>query len=212
MLKSLLTACLIGVGILGIGAIGGQRPGDVKRPLLVAMQEEVTKRQDGPRGQALANRGWIGVMMEDAKGQGQEIRVKDVFPGGPAAFTGVRAGDTLLKIGDANVESVNAAQAAIERLTPRKQTSLTIRRKGKAIELKVTPHSLAEFREHYISEMMRRDPRDPKYTERHGVNEADMHVELIRRLFEQHQRMETSLNELRAEITALRQEVRALKK
>lgn len=210
MLKSLLTACLIGVGLVGLGAIGGQRPGDGKRPLLVAMQEQRTKPQDGIPQQALAKRGWIGVSLEDD--HGSDVRIKAVFPAGPASFAGVRVGDSVVKIGDANVESVNAAQAAIERLTPQKQASLTVRRKGKAVELKVTPDSLAEFREHYIGEMLRRDPRDARYAQHHGVSEADMSVELARRLFEQHQRLETTLNELTREIDALRKEVRALKK
>ena len=210
MLKFLLTACLIGIGFLGLGAMGGQRPSDASAPVLVAMQKEGTEPQEPTPRRALANIGWIGVSLENAKGQ--EVRVKDVFPGGPAAFARVRAGDVLLKIADANVDSRDAAEAAIERLVPRRQTSLTIRRQGKAVELKITPDSLAEFREHYISEMMRRDPRDPKYGQHHGVSEADMSVELVRRLFEQHQRLETTLNALTREIQALRKEVRALQK
>lgn len=210
MLKFLLTASFIVAGLLGIGAIGGQHPADGSRQLLVAMQEEVTKPHDAMRRPDLSSRGWIGVSLEDANGP--EVRVKDVFPGGPAAFGRIRVGDILLKVGGANVNSRDAAQATIERLTPHKPTSLAVRRQGRTIDLKVTPDSLAEFREHYVSEMLRRDPRDPKYGQHHGVSEADMQVELVRRLFEQHQRMETSLNELRAEITAMRQEVRALKK
>jgi membrane-associated protease RseP (regulator of RpoE activity) len=179
-------------------------------PIVVAMQESQAGSQEGAQQLRLSNVGWIGVMLEDAKGQ--EIRVKNVFPGGPGAFAGVRAGDVLLKIGSANIDSRDAAEAAIKRLVPRRATILTIRRQGKAVELKITPDSLADFREHYVGEMMRRDPRDPKYAERHGVSEADMHIELIRRLFEQHHRMESSLLELTREIQALRKEVRALQK
>jgi PDZ domain len=209
MLKFVLTAGLIGVGLFGLRAIGDQRPRGASLPVLVAMQE-VTKPQEASPGQALANSGWIGVSLEDANGP--EVRVKDVFPAGPAAFGRVRVGDVLLKVGGVSVTSRDAAQEAIERLVPQRQASLTIRRQGKAVELKITPGSLAEFREHYIGEMLRRDPRDPKYGQRHGVSEADMHVELIRRLFEQHQRMESSLLELTREVQALRQEVHALKK
>jgi predicted metalloprotease with PDZ domain len=174
------------------------------------MQEEGNRPQDRTPGQPLANSGWIGVSLEDAKGQ--EVLVKDVFPAGPAAFAGVRAGDVLLKVEGAPVDSRDTAQAAIERLVPQRQSSLTVGRKGKAVELKVIPDSLAEFRQRYIGEMLRRDPRDPKYGQRHGVSDADMHVELIRRLFEQHQRLESSLHELTQEVQALRKEVRALQK
>ncbi len=210
MLKFLLTACLICVGFLSLSAIGGQRSGAASDPVLLAMQKEGTDSQEPASAPALANNGWIGVSLEDANGQ--EVHVKDVFPAGPAAFAGVRVGDVLLKIGGANVDSRDAAQAAIERLVPRRQVSVTIRRHGKAVELKITPDSLADFRQRYISEMVRRDPRDPKYGQRHGVSDADMHVELIRRLFEQNQRMESSLHELTREVQSLRKEVRALQK
>jgi membrane-associated protease RseP (regulator of RpoE activity) len=210
MLKFLLTACLICIGFLSLSAIGGQRSGVSSDPLLLAMQKEGTDSQEPASAPALANNGWIGVSLEDANGQ--EVHVKDVFPAGPAAFAGVRVGDVLLKIGGANVDSRDAAQAAIERLVPRRQVSVTIRRHGKAVELKITPDSLADFRQRYISEMVRRDPRDPKYGQRHGVSDADMHVELIRRLFEQNQRMESSLHELTREVQSLRKEVRALQK
>jgi membrane-associated protease RseP (regulator of RpoE activity) len=210
MLKFLSSACLIGIGLLGLVALGGQRPGNAFVPALAAMQEEGNRPQDRTPGQPLANSGWIGVSLEDAKGQ--EVLVKDVFPAGPAAFAGVRAGDVLLKVEGAPVDSRDTAQAAIERLVPQRQSSLTVGRKGKAVELKVIPDSLAEFRQRYIGEMLRRDPRDPKYGQRHGVSDADMHVELIRRLFEQHQRLESSLHELTQEVQALRKEVRALQK
>lgn len=209
------TICLTSAASLVIGAYllaqGGRQPSQTRpAPQVLAMQQPQAGAQENPSGSPLPKHGWIGVMLEDVKGQ--EVRVKDVFPGGPAAFAGVRVGDVLLKIGGANVDSRDAAEAAIERLVPRRPVSLTIRRQGRAVELKVTPDSLTEFREHYISEMVRRDPRDPKYAERHGVSEADMSVELVRRLFEQHQRLETTLNELTKEIKALRKEVRALQK
>jgi membrane-associated protease RseP (regulator of RpoE activity) len=215
MRDPLKTICLTSGAILAIGAYllaQGGRPSreTLSTPTVLAMQQPQAGAQEDGSGSPLRKLGWIGVSLEDAKGP--EIRVKDVFPGGPAAFAGVRVGDVLLKIGGVNVDSRGTAEAAIERAIPGRQTSLTIRRKEKSIELKITPDSLADFREHYVGEMLRRDPRDSKYGQRHGVSAADMHVELIRRLFEQHQRMELSLHELTQEVQALRREVRALQK
>ena len=147
-------------------------------------------------------------MLEDHEG----VRVKAVFPGGPAAFSGMRVGDVLLKVDTTNVDSTNAAETAIERLMPGQAIALTIRRHGKTVELKVTPDSLEEFRKRYTGEMLRRDPRDPKYGQHHGVSDADLQVEVVRRLFEQHERLETTLLELKSEIQALRKEVCALQK
>jgi len=215
MLRPFTTICLTAAAIVVIGAYllaqSGRQPGAApSAPLVLAMQEPSATAQEKPPTSPLANAGWIGLMLEDNNGHG--VRVASVFPGGPAAFAGVRAGDDLLKVGSTNIDSRNAAETAIEGLVPKRATSVTVHRHGKAVELRITPKSLAEFRERYISEMLRRDPRDPKYGERHGVSEADMHVELVRRLFEQHQRLETTLIELTKEIQALRKEVRALQK
>jgi hypothetical protein len=205
-----LTGCAIGAGFLGIGAIGGQRSADAPRPSLVAMQEPQANPSEAPKRPTVSQAGWIGVVLDEHKGEG--VRVKSVFPAGPAAFAGVREGDILVRIGDANLDSTASAEAAIERLVPGRRSLLTIQRRGKTVELKITPDSLADFRQHYLSEMLRRDPRDPRFGQLHGVSEADMSVEVVRRLFEQHQRLETTLIELTKEIDALRKEVRALRK
>ena len=184
MLKPLQTACLAGTGLLAIGEfllacagdqISARRPEvttsaasvpskpgpsksiDVNRPVeapvpfLVAMQESPTSSQHGVRRLPVSNVGWIGLVLEDKNG----VRVGTVFPGGPAAFAGVRVGDMLMRVGGTNVESMQVASAAIERLVPQQQTSLTIQHGGKTVELKVTPDSYAEFQQNYIAEMMR---------------------------------------------------------
>ena len=53
-----------------------------------------------------------------------------------------------------------------------------------------------------------RDPRDPNYAKFHGVSPADMNIEMFRRLFEQNQRLETSLLELRKELQEVRKELK----
>jgi len=190
--------------------VGGQHPPAAPSPLLLAMQEPQAASQEGTRRPSLSKMGWIGLMLED--GKEKEIRVKGVFPGGPAAFAGARTGDVLVQIDGSAVDSIAAATTAIEGLAPQRQTTLTIRRHGKPLELKVTVGSLSEFRDHYVQEMLRRDPRDARYAQHHGVSEADMSVELVRRLFEQHERLERTLQQVLDEVHALRKEVRALQK
>jgi membrane-associated protease RseP (regulator of RpoE activity) len=215
MLKPTRSFWIPGIGLVAAGGLlladsrppvpAPQRSGDAKAPLVVAMQ----KAAEAKPGDAAADRGWIGVMLEDFKGQ---VRVVDVFPGGPAAFGRVRAGDVVTKIGGTPVSSAADATTAVEQLTPRQQVTITVDRRGKPVELKVQVDSLADFRERYINEMMRRDPRHPKYAAHPGISDSDMSAEVVRRLFEQHERLERSLHEVLKELHELRQEVRALKK
>jgi membrane-associated protease RseP (regulator of RpoE activity) len=211
MLKPLQTACLTGAGFLVLAAsVGGQHSAAAPGSSLLAMQEPQTTSHEGAQRPSLSKVGWIGLTLED--GKGQEVRVKGVFPGGPAAFAGVRTGDILVRIDGNATDSVAAATAAIEGLVPQRQATLTIHRHGKPLELKATVESLGEFRDHYVQEMLRRDPRDHQYAQHHGISEADMSVELVRRLFEQHERLERTLQQVLDEVHALRKEVHALQK
>jgi len=217
MLKPTRSFWILGIGLVAAGGLlradsrppvsAPQHSGDAKAPVIVAMQKAAEVK---PFGDAPADRGWIGVMLEDSKGQG--ARVVDLFPGGPAAFARVRAGDVVTKIGGTPVSSAADATTAVEQLTPRQQVTITVDRRGKPVELKVQVDSLADFRERYINEMMRRDPRHPKYAAHPGISDSDMSAEVVRRLFEQHERLERSLHEVLKELHELRQEVRALKK
>jgi hypothetical protein len=213
MLKTLTTCCLTAAAMLVLGTYlsgqGGERPGRVpSAPLVVAMQETGAAAQENPSHLPLANVGWIGVQFEENRGHG--VKVTSVFPGGPVASAGVRAGDVLVRIGNVDIGSMQAAEAAIEHLVPRQPALLTVERRGKAVETKLVAESLADFRQDYINEMMRRDPRDPNYGQHHGISDADISAELVRRLFEQHERLERSLNDVLQEVRALRKQVAAL--
>jgi prefoldin subunit 5 len=217
MLKPLTIICLNATAIPVIGALlwaqGAAKPSAVRSaPQVLAMQEAGAgaASQESASRSFLSNMGWIGVMVKDAKPTGAHVDA--VFPGGPAAFAGVRVGDVLVRIGTTDVHSTQEAEAAIERLTPQQQTVLTVERNRKTAELKVIPGSLAEFQQEYVKEMLRRDPRDPKYAKHHGVSQADMSAELVRRLFEQNERLDRSLNEIAKEVHALRKQVAALQK
>lgn len=173
---------------------------------VLALQRTKSDAKAAGPGASASDAGWIGVMFEDDK-HGHGVKVKDVFPGGPAAFAGLRVGDVLIKMDKAALDSPEAAAAAIEHHSPKQQASLTIQRGKRTLELKVSVESLSEFNGRYVREMMRRDPRDPKFAEHHGVSEADVQVELVRRLFEQNQRQETLLHEIRQELQSLRTEL-----
>jgi membrane-associated protease RseP (regulator of RpoE activity) len=214
MFKPFTTICLAGAALFAVGAYlsaqGGKQPaaGPPAR-ITLAMQEPAAATSQETPAAALAKMGWIGIMMQDNKGSG--ARVVSVFPAGPAAVAGVRVGDVLVRVGGTEIASPQDAETALAQLAPHKQTTVTVERRGKKHELKLLPESLAEFKQAYVAEMLHRDPRDPNYAKHHGVSEADMGAEVVRRLFEQHERMERTLHDVLTEVQALRKEVAALK-
>lgn len=151
------------------------------------------------------DRGWIGLMVEETPEGG--IQVANVFPGGPSAFAGIRQGDVILKAGDTKVQSEAALAQQVEQWKPGTSAVLVVRRGNRELPLSIEVGSLRNFHGNYVQEMMRRDPRDPNFAHMHGVSPADLNVELVRRLFEQNQRLEKSLLELHQEVAALRREV-----
>lgn len=177
-------------------------------PVLLAQKEPAPPAKTGDKP-AAPDMGWIGLMLEETK---DGALVKSVFPAGPAAFAGIRAGDVLAKVGETAIDAPARAAEAIEKLPPQKPATITVRRGDKPLELTVNVGSLNEFHERYTHEMLRRDPRDRNFAQHHGISEADMSVELVRRLFEQNQRMETTLHQVLTEVQALRTELNERKK
>lgn len=172
----------------------------------VAFQDAKVPAKKAGAADPRQDMGWLGIMLEQDQGGG--IRIQDVFPGGPAAFAGVRIGDMLERVDQTAVSSVDKAVNTIESLVPGRKVTLTVKRQGKPVKLSLTVASLLDFHQHYVSEMSQRDARDPNFAEFHGVRENDMSIEVIRRLFEQNQRTEATLQRVLAELQALRKEVR----
>jgi membrane-associated protease RseP (regulator of RpoE activity) len=216
MLKPFPMICLTAATIPVVGALLWAQSDKPPREahstpvsVAVAMQESRPAAPEGAQSKT-NDAGWVGVMVEDNKGHG--VRVEGVFPGGPAAFAGIRRGDVVLRVGSTEINSTQDAETAIEHLAPQHETAVTVERNHKAVELKVIPGSLTDFRHEYMAEMLRRDPRDPKFGAHHGVSPGDMQSELVRRLFEQNERLDRSMNELTKEVHALRKQVAALQK
>ncbi len=154
--------------------------------------------------------GWIGVMLDEDSKAG--ARVKQVFPGGPAAYAGIREGDVVVSLGDKKLNSTKALIESVEKMKPGTVAKIAVDRKGRMVELGIVIGHLGKFHENYINEMMRRDPNDPDSAKFAGVSESDMNAEMFRRLMEQNHRLETMLHAVHKEVKELRAEVQALKK
>ncbi len=214
MFKPFTTICLAIAALFAVGAYlsaqGGKQPaaGPSAR-MTLAMQEPAAATSQETPAAALANMGWIGIMMQDNKGAGAEWR--PFFPPGRLRSPACGSVTCSSASGGPRISSPQDAETALAQLAPHKPTTVTVERRGKKHELKLLPESLAEFKQAYVAEMLHRDPRNPNYAKHHGVSEADMGAEVVRRLFEQHERLERTLNEVLTEVQALRKEVAALK-
>jgi putative serine protease PepD len=65
-----------------------------------------------------ASHSWLGITGESVKGPPAGVRVLDVEPGGPAAASGVQAGDTIVGVGQRRVSDMDDLWAAIRFLDP----------------------------------------------------------------------------------------------
>ena len=82
-------------------------------------------------------RGFLGVELEpDAKEDA--VRITKVLPGSPAERAGLRAGDSLLKIGGDEVPDLKAARLAVIEVEPGDKLQVMVRRDGGAVPLEVT--------------------------------------------------------------------------
>ncbi|MFO0954090.1 MAG: PDZ domain-containing protein [Isosphaeraceae bacterium] len=77
-------------------------------------------------------RGSLGVELSaDAQGEkGQGVRVARVLERSPAAEAGVLAGDRIVRVGDREVGTPEAARAAVAAVKPGDRVRLTVRRQG----------------------------------------------------------------------------------
>ncbi len=195
----------VGLGVVLMAGLAGRWTGPIPQPSLA---QDTRKDPTQPAGKSSeADRGWIGLMVEeDAE---HAIRVADVFPGGPSAFASIRQGDVLLEVAGTKIRSEKQLAETVEKLKPGQDMVVIVQRGERKRSLKIRVGSLREFHEHYAREMWRRDPRNPNYTESLGVSQADLTVEMFRRLFEQNERLERSLLAVRQEVSELRRELKA---
>ena len=91
---------------------------------------------------------WIGLLLEDpliAQSQGRAwepargVVIRRVFPGGPASEAGVREGDRVLAVGARPARDNFEALDAVLDLSAGQETSLTVEREGRPLDLKIVP-------------------------------------------------------------------------
>jgi serine protease DegQ len=93
-------------------------------------------------------RGWIGVEAHDispelaqtfALQRQDGVIVTGVLQGAPAANAGIQPGDVILKLANLNIDTMPALLNTVASLPPQKVSSIVVERKGKVLELNITP-------------------------------------------------------------------------
>jgi serine protease Do len=79
-------------------------------------------------------RGWLGVAVDDRDGG---VIIASVDRNGPAARSGIRAGDVVLAINGDKIETSRGLIRAVAVVTPGNSLRVTVRRQGREIEIPV---------------------------------------------------------------------------
>jgi serine protease Do len=97
---------------------------------ILPMRPDVEPKEKSDDSAKAANKSAAGVV------------VRLVYPGGPAAAAGIRAGDRLVRIGEADVESIQSAIDATNGVLPDEAVAVRLLRDGQPIDAKVTADRL----------------------------------------------------------------------
>jgi serine protease Do len=80
-------------------------------------------------------RGWLGVSVEDRDGA---VQIAGLERSGPAARSGIRAGDVVLRVNGEPIDSSRGLIRSVAAVAPGNTARVTVRRQGREIEVPVT--------------------------------------------------------------------------
>jgi len=104
-------------------------------PDFVAM--EAPKNKDSRGGL----RAYLGTIPDYAQGDVKGVKLSGVSPIGPAGKAGVKGGDIIIKLAGKDVLNIYDYTSLMGELKIGKETTVTVQREGKEVELKITPGS-----------------------------------------------------------------------
>ncbi len=92
-----------------------------------------------PRGDVRATGGSLGTIPAyGGDGETPGVLLGDVRPGGPAANAGVRGGDRIVRIGQADIRTIRDLLFVLRQATPGEKTKITVIRNGKRVTMEAT--------------------------------------------------------------------------
>lgn len=173
------------------------------------------------------DRGWLGVHLDALNGQlgeyfgvkdGAGVLVKEVEPDSPAAKAGLRAGDVIVKAGDADVASPDALHKAMAGTKPGQALDLQVLRKGSRQKVTATLGKMPQ-------DKMPQEAPAPRQFRFRGDDDQDVRMSaprVLRRMgrdgggereiiIERKHLADDDLDEVRREMEELRKELKELR-
>ena len=86
-------------------------------------------------------RAYLGTIPDYSQGDTKGVKLSGVSPIGPAAKAGVKAGDIIIKLGGKEITNIYDYTYVMGDLKIGTQTTITVQREGKSVDLKITPGS-----------------------------------------------------------------------
>ncbi|HSI63256.1 MAG TPA: PDZ domain-containing protein, partial [Candidatus Saccharimonadia bacterium] len=84
---------------------------------------------------------YLGTIPDYAQGDIKGVKLSGVSPVGPAAKAGVKAGDIITKLGGKDIQNIYDYTFVMGEMKIGTETTVTVLRDGKPVELKITPGS-----------------------------------------------------------------------
>lgn len=106
-----------------------------------AMPDYIAMEAPKNQGARTGLRAYLGTIPDYAQGDIKGVKLSGVSPVGPAAKAGVKAGDIIIKLAGKEITNIYDYTYVMGDLKIGKETTMTVQRAGKEVELKVTPGS-----------------------------------------------------------------------
>ncbi len=99
--------------------------------------KQAEQQNEAPRGGLRAYLGSVPAYGEDVVG----VKLSDVTKGAPADKAGVKGGDIIVELAGKSIENIYDYTAIIDAIKIGEETTISVMRDGKRIEMKITPGS-----------------------------------------------------------------------
>jgi predicted metalloprotease with PDZ domain len=84
---------------------------------------------------------YLGTIPDYAQGDIKGVKLSGVSPVGPAAKAGVKAGDIIIKLGGKDIQNIYDYTYVMGEIKIGVETTITVQREGKPVDLKIMPGS-----------------------------------------------------------------------
>lgn len=187
--------------------------GGEQYPILIERNGQQYTVQFTP-GQLQDDSAWLGVYLEEGDANMKGARITQVYPAGPAARSGLWAGDIITRVGDEKIEDSADLVATVQNLEPQKQIDFAVLRGEQEVKVPVLLGRRDSFVYRDFDESQQEGQGQPRQQNSQYRGDAfedvppyAMQLEHDRRNAEQHERIENEIRLLREEIAKLREEL-----